>query len=69
MKNISFLTLAVTVIFGIFSGCNTTTGMHAGHGSHGAKIGAPSKGMSSSDYQQLVRLEPQNTMMANFSAV
>ena len=68
MRNISFLTLAVSVLFGIFSGC-TQHGMHAGHGSHGAKIGAPTKGMSSSEYQQLVRLDPQNTMMANFEAV
>ena len=42
--------------------------MHAGHGAHGAKIGAPSEGMSSEEYQSLIRLDPQNTMMANFSA-
>ena len=69
MRHVSFISLAVSLLFSFFSGC--TTGMHAGHGSHshGAKIGAPTEGMSSSEYQELVRLEPQNTMMANFDAV
>jgi len=68
MKNNSILLTAMTLLVAIISGC-TTTGMHAGHDSHGAKIGAPSKGMSSAEYQSLVMLDPQNTMMANFSAV
>jgi len=58
---------AFVFLAGIISGC-AGKGMHAGHGAHGAKIGAPSEGMSSEEYQSLIRLDPQNTMMANFSA-
>ena len=67
MKNNSILLAAFVFLAGIISGC-AGKGMHAGHGSHGAKIGAPSKGMSSEEYQSLIRLDPQNTMQANFSA-
>ena len=60
MKNNSILLVAFAFLAGIISGCVTTGG---------AKFGAPSKGMSSEEYQSLVRLDPQNTMKANFSAV
>ena len=60
MKNNSILLVTIAFLAGIISGCVTTGG---------AKIGAPSKGMSSAEYQSLVRLDPQNTMKANFSAV
>ena len=61
MKNNTILLVALAFAAGIISGCVTT-------GSKGAKIGAPSKGMSSEEYQSLIRLDPQNTMQANFSA-
>ena len=67
MKKNSLLLAAFVFLAGIISGC-AGKGMHAGHGAHGAKIGAPSEGMSSEEYQSLIRLDPQNTMMANFSA-
>jgi hypothetical protein len=67
MKNNSILLVAFAFLAGIISGC-AGKGMHAGHGAHGAKIGAPSEGMSSEEYQSLIRLDPQNTMKANFSA-
>ena len=67
MKKNSILLAAFVFLAGIISGC-AGKGMHAGHGAHGAKIGAPSEGMSSEEYQSLIRLDPQNTMMANFSA-
>jgi len=60
MKNNSILLVAFAFLAGIISGCVTTGG---------AKFGAPSKGMSSEEYESLIRLDPQNTMMANFSAV
>ena len=56
MKNNSILLVTIAFLVGIISGC-------------GAKISAPSKGMSSEEYESLIRLDPQNTMMANFSAV
>ena len=58
MKNHSILLIAVSILAGMVSGCVTA----------GTKIGAPSEGMSSEEYQSLIRLDPQNTMMANFSA-
>ena len=60
MKNNSILLVAFALLAGIISGCVTTGG---------AKFGAPSKGMSPAEYESLVRLDPQNTMKANFSAV
>ena len=59
MKNNSIILITIAFLAGIISGCVTTGG---------AKIGAPSKGMSSEEYESLIRLDPQNTMMANFSA-
>ena len=56
MKNNSILLITIAFLAGIISGC-------------GAKISAPSKGMSSEEYESLIRLDPQNTMKANFSAV
>ena len=56
MKNNSILLVTIAFLAGIISGC-------------GAKISAPSKGMSSEEYESLIRLDPQNTMMANFSAI
>ncbi len=61
MRNSSILLITSAVIALIISGC-TKPGQHA-------HIGAPAEGMSSEDYQSLVRLDPQNTMQANFSAV
>ena len=55
MKKNSILLAAFVFLAGIIS-------------AHGAKLGAPSEGMSSEEYQSLIRLDPQNTMMANFSA-
>ena len=60
MKNNSILLVTIAFLAGIISGCVTTGG---------AKFGAPSKGMSPAEYESLVRLDPQNTMKANFSAV
>jgi len=45
------------------------SGLVTGSVTAGTTIGAPSKGMSSAEYQSLVRLDPQNTMKSNFSAV
>ena len=56
MKNNSILLITIAFLAGIISG-------------FGANISAPSKGMSSEEYESLIRLDPQNTMMANFSAV
>ena len=61
MRNSSILLITSAVVALIISGC-TKPGQHA-------HIGAPAEGMSSEDYQSLVRLDPQNTMQANFSAV
>ena len=61
MRNSSILLITSAVIALIISGC-TKPGQHA-------HIGAPAEGMSSEEYQSLVRLDPQNTMQANFSAV
>jgi len=58
MKNRLILLIAVSILAGMVSGCVTA----------GTKIGAPSEGMSSEEYQSLIRLDPQNTMKANFSA-
>ena len=62
---------------GIISGCAGKHGHHHGHGhghgkndgKHGGQIGAPTAGMSSEEYQDLIMLDPQNTMHANFKAV
>ena len=59
MKKQLILFLTVSMLAGLATGSVTA----------GTKFGAPSKGMSSAEYQSLVRLDPQNTMMANFSAV
>ena len=61
MRNSSILLITSAVIALIISG-----GADAGQHAH---IGAPAEGMSSEEYQSLVRLDPQNTMQANFSAV
>jgi YVTN family beta-propeller protein len=61
MRNSSILLITSAVVALIISGC-TKPGQHA-------HIGAPAEGMSSEEYQSLVRLDPQNTMQANFSAV
>ena len=60
MKNNSILLVAISFLAGIIPVCATAGG---------TKIGAPSKGMSSAEYESLIRLDPQNTMKANFSAV
>ncbi len=61
MRNSSILLITSVVIALIISG-GADAGQHA-------RIGAPAEGMSSEEYQSLVRLDPQNTMQANFSAV
>ena len=68
MKNNSVILMASAVISLIIAGC-TGKGHHAHKHHEGGQIGAPTTGMSSSEYQSLVRLDPQNTMKANFSAV
>jgi len=60
MKNHSILLIAVSILAGMVSGCVT--------GTAGTKFGAPSKGMSTAEYESLIFLDPQNTMKANFSA-
>ena len=62
MKNHSILLIAVSILAGMVSGCVTA-------GTAGTKIGAPTKGMSTAEYESLIFLDPQNTMKANFSAV
>ena len=61
MKNHSILLIAVSILVGMVSGCVTA-------GTAGTKIGAPTKGMSTAEYESLIFLDPQNTMKANFSA-
>ena len=61
MKNHSILLIAVSILAGMVSGCLTA-------GTAGTKIGAPTKGMSTAEYESLIFLDPQNTMKANFSA-
>jgi len=61
MKNHSILLIAVSILAGMVSGCVTA-------GTAGTKIGAPTKGMSTAEYESLIFLDPQNTMKANFSA-
>ena len=68
MKNNSVILMASAVISLIIAGC-TGKGHHAHKHHEGGQIGAPTTGMSSSEYQSLVRLDPQNTMKADFSAV
>ena len=61
MKNHSILLIAVSILAGMVSGCVTA-------GTAGTKFGAPTKGMSTAEYESLIFLDPQNTMKANFSA-
>ena len=61
MKNRLILLIAVSILAGMVSGCVTA-------GTAGTKIGAPTKGMSTAEYESLIFLDPQNTMKANFSA-
>ena len=61
MKNHSILLIAVSILAGMVSGCVIA-------GTAGTKIGAPTKGMSTAEYESLIFLDPQNTMKANFSA-
>ena len=55
------LTIMITVsmLAGLLGGCVTT----------GTKIGAPTKGMSTEEYQSLIFLDPQNTLRTNWDAV
>ena len=55
------LTIMITVsmLAGLLAGCVTT----------GTKIGAPTKGMSTEEYQSLIFLDPQNTLRTNWDAV
>ena len=63
MKNRLILLIAVSILAGMVSGCVKVSVEPLSE-----KIGAPSEGMSSWDYGRLIRLDPQNTMKANFSA-
>ena len=47
------------MLAGLLAGCVTT----------GTKIGAPTKGMSTEEYQSLIFLDPQNTLRTNWDAV
>ena len=58
MKKQLKIMLTVSMLAGFLGGCVT-----------GAKMGAPTKGMSSDEYQSLLRLDPQNTLGANWDAV
>ncbi len=75
MKKNSVIFVIFVFLAGIISGCAGKHGHHHGHGhghdhgKHGAKIGAPSKGMSSEEYQSLVLLDPQNTTHAKFKGI
>ena len=75
MKKNSVLFAVFVFLAGIISGCAGKHGHHHGHGhgkndgKHGGQIGAPTAGMSSEEYQDLIMLDPQNTMHANFKAV
>ena len=50
--------LTVSMLAGFLGGCVT-----------GTKMGAPTTGMSSDEYQSLLRLDPQNTLGSNWDAV
>ena len=77
MKKNSVLFAVFVFLAGLISGCAGKHGHHHGHGhghgkndgKHGGQIGAPTAGMSSEEYQDLIMLDPQNTMHANFKAV
>jgi DNA-binding beta-propeller fold protein YncE len=60
MENRSILIAAALILIAA-SGCSTTSG--------GKKFGAPTPGMSSEEYQQLVFLDPQNTVRMDWDAV
>ena len=51
--------ITVSMLAGLLGGCVTT----------GTKIGAPTKGMSTEEYQSLIFLDPQNTLRTNWDAV
>ena len=51
--------ITVSMLAGLLAGCVTT----------GTKIGAPTKGMSTEEYQSLIFLDPQNTLRTNWDAV
>jgi len=55
------LTIMITVsmLAGLLAGCVTA----------GTKFGAPTKGMSTEEYQALIFLDPQNTLRTNWDAV
>ncbi len=55
------LTILITV--------SMLAGLLAGSVSAGTKFGAPTKGMSTADYQALVFLDPQNTLRTNWDTV
>ena len=67
MKNNSIIFIATAILALVIAGC--TGKGHHGHkhskGGHG-KIGAPTAGMSSEEYEELIRLDPQNTMKSDF---
>ncbi len=50
--------LTVSMLAGFLGGCVT-----------GAKMGAPTEGMSTEEYQSLIFLDPQNTLRTNWDAV
>ena len=51
MKKKLKIMLTVSMLAGFLGGCVT-----------GTKMGAPKTGMSSDEYQSLLRLDPQNTL-------
>ncbi|MEC9219336.1 MAG: YncE family protein, partial [SAR324 cluster bacterium] len=59
MKKKLKIMLTVSMLAGFLGGCVTGT----------TKMGAPTTGMSSGEYQSLLRLDPQNTLGSNFDAV
>jgi len=59
MKNKLTIMITVSMLAGLLTGCVTT----------GTKFGAPTKGMSTADYQALVFLDPQNTVRSDWGTV
>ena len=59
MKNKLTILITVSMLAGLLTGCVTT----------GTKFGAPTKGMSTADYQALVFLDPQNTVRSDWGTV
>ncbi len=67
-KKTCFLALIFLVFLSLTIGC-VSTGSAGKKESKGKKFGAPTEGMSSKEYQELVFLDPQNTVRMDWDAV